>query len=150
MVTSRLGDGVGEVPRVDEGEVVRSVSETDRVLIEERGEGDRVRRREEGRDETSVTEDRGESGVVGLVVTISAGELGLERVVTGLEGEDDKGVREANVEAGARGEILEGDGLSLLDLVDEDIARGITHLDTLIVVDNSVVSIGLNIGEGRR
>jgi len=98
VVTSRLGDGIGEVPRVGESKVVRVVGETDGVLIEERGAGDRVRRREGDRDEASIDLGGGDRGVVGLVEAIETAELLLKRVVAGLEREDDDGVGEADVE----------------------------------------------------
>lgn len=103
--------------------------------------------REASGNEDGVREDRAEGRVVGLVVTELAIELVLERNVLRLEGEDHNRVRKANVEARLGGHVLEWRGLCLLNLVDQDIARGITHLDTLVIVDDGVVSERLNVVE---
>lgn len=139
VVTSGLSNRVGEVEGMSESEVVRSASETDRVLIEEGRGTNGVGTGEE--------EKLGESSVVRLLETVLAGESILERNVASLEGEEDDGMRETNVERRARGNILEGSNLSLLDLVDKHITGSITHLNTLVVVNNSIVSKSLDILE---
>lgn len=59
-------------------------------------------------------------------------------------------MRETKVEARATGgDILEWRHLGLLNLVDKHIARGITHLDTLVIVNDSIVSICLDIAKLR-
>jgi len=73
VVAGVLRDGIGEVPWVSEGKVVRSVGETNRVLVEESGEGDRV-----GGKGGRSGEDRGQCGIVRHVETILAAELLLE------------------------------------------------------------------------
>lgn len=145
VITGVLGDGVGEVPGVGQGEVVRGVGKTDGVLIEQGSERDGV----SGRDAEGRGEDRGQGSVVGPLHTITTLEGLSKRDVLGLVGEENDGMGETKIERGTTGgDVLERSNLGLLDLVDEDVTRSITHLNTLVIVDDSVVSIGLNVGEG--
>ena len=144
VVTSALGDGIGKVPCVSKSKVVRVVGETHAVLIEQVSERDRVGTGGRGQNHLR------QSGVVGLLMTVLTRELSLESNIPGLVGEAHNSVGHADVKARARGNVLEGSILSLLNLVNQDIARGITHLDTLVVVDHSVVSVGLNAIQLRR
>lgn len=144
VVTGVLGDRIGEIPRVGQREIVGRIGETNGVLIKQRSEGDGVGRG----DAEGDGEDAGEGGVVGPLNTVDTGVLLGEGGVLGLVGEDHDRVRETKIESRATGgDVLEGCHLGLLDLVDQDITRGITHLDALVVVDDRIVGIGLDIDE---
>lgn len=142
VVTSGLGDRIGKVPGVDQGKVVRAIVEANRVLVKERGVANRIRwGRERG------GEYRRERGVVRLIVTILALEEVLQRDVARLVGEEHNRMRETDVKARTARRVLEGGALGLLDLVDKDITRSITHLNSLVIVDDRVVSKGLHTAE---
>jgi len=68
MVAGVLRDGVGKVPGMGQGEIVRGVSETNRVLIEQSGEGDGIG----GRDSKRRGEDAGKGSIVRPLNTVFA------------------------------------------------------------------------------
>lgn len=144
MVTGLLRSGIRQQVGVDEGEVVTSRSKTNGVLIDEGGVGDGVKT--VGLVQRDVG-DGGEGGVVGPLTTTGLRPAQKTDVLSGVEEAHD-GMRQANVERALGADVLEGSILSGLNLADKHIARSITHLDALIIVDNGVVSTGLRVLDG--
>lgn len=145
VVASLIRDGVHQKIRVNQREVVRALSQTSGVLVDQRGEGNRVR----GGLSVSVNTSGRQSSVVTPLATTRARGQVVQRRVLSSEAEENNRVRQTNVEGGRGRDILEGSGLSALDLVNQNIARGVTHLNTLVVVNNSVVSERLRVNHAR-
>ena len=95
VVTSVLGDRIGEVPCVGQREVVRRIGQTNGVLIKQGSKGDRVRWGHSQRR----GEDAREGRVVGPLNTILARIELSQRGVLGLVSEDHDGVGETEIEA---------------------------------------------------
>ena len=134
LIRSRVRHEVG----MDEREVVAAGGKTTGVLVDQIGELNRV--------ETGV----GRLGrVVRPLATTAARVPSQKRNVLGGPSEHNDSVRKTNIEGGTSRDILERSVLSALDLVNKHITRGVTHLDTLIVVNDGVVSLSLRVTQSR-
>ena len=128
------GNNVGHEVGEDQVEVVRSLAETLRVLVRQAGEG-----------------NRGTLVIVVLVAVVvrpltSTGSVSVEEggVLVCPDQVNDR-VRKTEVlrDRGTGDRNL----VDRLDLLDEDITGGITHLKTLVVVNHNIVSIQFGIDE---
>ena len=148
MVTSLEWDDRGVVPRVDQGEVVRAhLVDTLGVLIDQGRVTDRV--------QTSVVVNDAEHSVVGRDAVgraqrqvLVGGVVGPRRrdgLVAGSPEQRLDGVREADID-GTSSDRVEVLNRGSLDLLDEDIARGASHLLTLIVGDDGIVGPNVDVG----
>lgn len=134
-----LGDGIRKEVGMNKTEVVRVAGESHSVFVHEGGVRDGV---------TTSRRDSTPNGNVGRgtvvrPVTTTHSSLADERVVLGRPEHGDDGVRVSEIEGRLGRHVLEGGVLSALNLVNKDITRGITHLETLIIMNNSVVSMGV-------
>lgn len=144
MVTGLFGSSIGEKIGVDERIIIATVRQSDSALVNQGSVGDGIERKKRFSSGSS-----GFSTVVGPFSTTTAGRVIQNTDVLSGKEEGNDGVRETNVEGRLGGDIFEGSILSRLDLVNEHITRSITHLDTFVIVNNSVVSTGLRILERR-
>ena len=126
LIRNCIRPDVGQSPH----EVVRAHRKTSRVLVQEVGVGNRV-----------CTE----AGRVGRVV----GPVSLRGCVASCVAEQRDRVGQTEVETRRSRHILERSALDGLLLIDEHITRSITHLHTLIIVNDSIMGICLRIDERR-
>lgn len=141
VVASRERNGVRVVPGVEERVVVTTLGDTSGVLVGQSRKVNGVI------VTTSRTRSGGGNGGTGGVVgplTVARALLEESRVLR-VEAQHDKRVRKTNVKGRPGGHVLEGRVLSRLDLRDEHVTGSITHLDTLVVVDDGIVSVSRGI-----
>lgn len=144
MDARHIGHGLAEIPGHDGRVVVRTHVSTSRVFVDERGVRDGV---------ITVQLDSSVGGHGGRVAGRGSGiqrVLTLDGQVLGSPGHEVDSVRETQVVGvllvqRAHNEVglLQG-----LHLVDVHVAGSLAHQHTLIIVDNHVVSQGLNRGQG--
>lgn len=156
VVAGLLRNGVGEVVRSDPHVVVGTHGVPGSVLVPELGERVGISaltrvtstRGLNGLTSSVVKSERGLSGVVGALATEdTAGKETEGHVLSHVE-ERNNGVGEPEVEG--LGVHVGKDGRrSSLVLSDQNITSSITHLVTLILVDDGVVSKGLSPGKRR-
>ena len=146
VIAGNLGNGRGPEPRHQVRVVTGVVRHPRLVLVGQCRVSKGVRAASVG---LRGSQQLAEGGVVGLLITQSTRESVLERNVLGEEEEGDDWVRHTNIEAGSGRDVLEGSRLDRLHLVHGKIAGSLTHLASLILVNDSIVDPSLNVGQSR-